>query len=48
MLDLPQGIITVMRAFEPVFSERGQEGAKVLLMGALLSKHAAQPQPILS
>jgi hypothetical protein len=37
MLDLPATIITVLRAFEPVFSERVWEWAKVLLVGAILA-----------
>lgn len=37
MLDLPQAIITVLRSFEPVFSERVWEWVKVLLVGAILA-----------
>jgi hypothetical protein len=37
MLDLPKPIIQVLRAFEPVFSERVWEWAKVLLVGAILA-----------
>lgn len=37
MLDLPPTIITVLRSYEPVFSERVWEWAKVLLVGAILA-----------
>lgn len=37
MLDLPRKIIQVLRCFEAVFSERVWEGAKVLLIGAILA-----------
>jgi hypothetical protein len=37
MLDLPKPIIQVLRAFEPVFSERVWAWAKVLLVGAILA-----------
>jgi len=37
MLDLPPVIIAVLRVFEPVFSERVWEWAKVLLVGAILA-----------
>jgi len=37
MLNLPKAIITVLRSFEPVFSERIWEWVKVLLVGAILS-----------
>ena len=37
MLDLPKAIIQVLRTFEPVFSERVWEWAKVLLIGAILA-----------
>jgi len=37
MLDLPKAIIQVLRQFEPVFSERVWEWAKILLVGALLT-----------
>jgi len=37
MLDLPKKIIQVLRQFEGEFSERIWEGAKVLLVGAILS-----------
>jgi hypothetical protein len=37
MLDLPKAIIPVLRAFEPVFSERVWEWAKVLVVGAILA-----------
>lgn len=37
MRDLPQAIITVLRHFELVFSERVWEWAKVLLVGAILA-----------
>src|SRR5215212_9544027 len=37
MLDLPKPIIQVLRAFEPVFSERVWEWVKVLLVGAILT-----------
>jgi hypothetical protein len=37
MLDLPKAIIQVLRAFEPVFSERVWEWAKILLVGAILT-----------
>jgi hypothetical protein len=37
MLDLPTAIITVLRTFEPVFSERVWEWAKILLVGAILA-----------
>ena len=37
MLTLPKAIIPVLRAFEPVFSERVWEWVKVLLVGAILA-----------
>jgi hypothetical protein len=37
MRDLPEAIITVLRHFERVFSERVWEWAKILLIGALLT-----------
>jgi len=37
MLDLPKPIIQVLRWFEPVFSERVWEWAKILLVGAILT-----------
>src|SRR5215216_2658542 len=37
MRDLPAAIITVLRHFELVFSERVWEWAKVLLIGAILA-----------
>jgi len=37
MRDLPEAIITVLRHFELVFSERVWEWAKILLVGALLA-----------
>lgn len=37
MLDLPKPIIQVLRQFEPVFSERVWEWAKILLVGAILT-----------
>lgn len=37
MLDLPRPIITVLRTFEPVFSDRVWEWAKILLVGAILA-----------
>jgi hypothetical protein len=37
MLDLPKGIIQVLRPFEPVFSERVWEWAKILVVGAILT-----------
>jgi hypothetical protein len=37
MLNLPKGIIHVLRHFEEVFSERVWEWAKVLLIGAILA-----------
>jgi hypothetical protein len=37
MLDLPKAIIQVLRTFEPVFSERVWEWAKILLVGAILT-----------
>jgi hypothetical protein len=37
MLNLPKGIIQVLRHFEEVFSEQVWEWAKVLLMGAILA-----------
>lgn len=37
MLNLPKGIIQVLRCFEEAFSERVWEWAKVLLMGAILT-----------
>jgi DDE superfamily endonuclease len=37
MRDLPEAIITVLRHFELVFSERVWEWAKILLIGALLA-----------
>ena len=37
MRDLPEAIITVLRHFELVFSERVWEWAKVLLLGAILA-----------
>jgi hypothetical protein len=37
MRDLPVAIITVLRHFEPVFSERVWEWAKLLLVGAILA-----------
>jgi hypothetical protein len=37
MLNLPKGIIHVLRCFEEAFSERVWEWAKVLLMGAILT-----------
>src|SRR5690349_1959049 len=37
MLNLPKGIIHVLRHFEEVFSERVWEWAKVLLVGAILA-----------
>src|ERR671928_892774 len=37
MRDLPSAIITVLRHFELVFSERVWEHAKVLLVGAILA-----------
>lgn len=37
MRDLPAAIITVLRHFEPLFSERVWEWAKVLLVGAILA-----------
>jgi len=37
MLTLPKRIIPVLRHFEPVFSERVWEWAKVLLIGAILA-----------
>ena len=37
MLNLPKGIIHVLRRFEEIFSERVWEWAKVLLIGAILA-----------
>ncbi len=37
MRDLPEAIITVLRHFEPLFSERVWEWAKILLVGAILA-----------
>jgi hypothetical protein len=37
MLTLPKPIIQVLRVFEPVFSERVWEWAKILLVGAILT-----------
>jgi hypothetical protein len=37
MLDLPKAIIQGLRPFEPVFSERVWEWAKILLVGAILT-----------
>ena len=37
MRDLPPAIITVLRHFELIFSERVWEWAKVLLIGAILA-----------
>ena len=37
MLDLPKAIIQVLRTFEPVFSERVWEWAKILVVGAILA-----------
>jgi hypothetical protein len=37
MLDLPKAIIQVLHTFEPVFSERVWEWAKILLVGAILT-----------
>jgi DDE superfamily endonuclease len=37
MLNLPKGIIQVLRCFEEVFSERVWEWAKVLVIGAILA-----------
>ncbi len=37
MLNLPKGIIHVLRRFEGIFSERVWEWAKVLLIGAILA-----------
>src|SRR5215470_4583454 len=37
MLNLPKRIIQVLRCFEAAFSERVWEGAKVLLIGAILA-----------
>jgi hypothetical protein len=37
MLNLPRGIIHVLRHFEEVLSERVWEWAKVVLVGAILA-----------
>jgi hypothetical protein len=37
MRDLPEAIITVLRRFELVFSERVWDWAKILLIGAILA-----------
>src|SRR3954454_23103499 len=37
MRDLPEAIITVLRHFELVFSDRVWEWAKILLVGAILA-----------
>lgn len=37
MLNLPKGMIHVLRLFEEIFSERVWEWAKVLLVGAILA-----------
>src|SRR4029078_2384480 len=37
MRDLPEAIITVLRQFELLFSERVWEWAKILLIGAILT-----------
>src|SRR3954467_12141879 len=37
MRDLPPAIVLVLRLFEPVFSERVWDWAKVLLVGAILA-----------
>jgi hypothetical protein len=46
MRDLPPAIVLVLRLFEPVFSERVWDWARVLVVGAILAPKAETPYNI--